>query len=782
MIKINNLLKTYDQENYVLNNFNLEINSTGFVTLLGRSGAGKSTLFNIIGLVDSNFDGEVTINGIDIKNCTKSELSHLRRNNIGFIFQNYNLINELNIEQNIKILNSSLNNTHTEDINTIFSKLKLNESLLKKPYQLSGAQQQRVAAARAIYNSPDILLCDEPTSNLDEQTGRILMNYLKEISKTKLVFMISHNEKLSYEYSDRVIHIENGTITKDENINDSIQNTEENEVDIDLTNKPSFLSSYMILLGIKTVFGDLRKTISFIIIELVLLIMFIALLSNRLVDYTEFLLEEMDRTGDFGLNVNIKLSGHMNIDTGLKFNQVISELHDDDILGNEEIIYDSTLGQNVIVSYTPNNLKYNQNIVGRLPINDTEILVTDYYANSILGTNSSISEYINETINFTINNYSNELTITGILETDYKDKYDSYIRENYNLYNRIFVSKDIISNEIQSKESFVGTNFLLSHNFENYNSTGLLSNYNHSSLSNYENIEDSLIYGTIPVGKQQVLISSSILESQFRYDGDLAQDLLDNDPDAVALANTVLLQSYSYTLGSAYNYVYHNFGDIDDISITGIYIDNSDTDVLFTDELFHELKEQSVYSRLEVLVYLNSSYKKTIKMFKLNDLGTSERFISEAVVERVNYKTEDPEIYLDINTYFIGMLILLSCFVYVFTGMIIDSSRRTLSILDCIGVPFKYIYQMLISSSIVIVAVGLVISLVYDSRNFLGKLNNLYYDDLLASGYSALVVDFELIVITIAILIINIIIGVTVGIRKLRKISPIEAVKPSYRI
>lgn len=208
MLILKGISKKYNgSKKEVLKNINLVFDSKGLVTILGSSGCGKSTLLNIIGLIDKPTSGSIYFNGKDITYIRGRELDYYHHHHIGFIYQNYNLINSLNVENNINLLqNNEL------DVLKILSIEKYKKVIVKK---LSGGEQQRVSIGRAIVNNPSILLCDEPTGALDSKTGDSIMKVLKRISKKKLVIMVTHDEKLANLYSDRIIRLKDGEIIDD---------------------------------------------------------------------------------------------------------------------------------------------------------------------------------------------------------------------------------------------------------------------------------------------------------------------------------------------------------------------------------------------------------------------------------------------------------------------------------------------------------------------------------------------------------------------------------------
>ncbi len=222
MIEIKALTKEYFVDKgdsfQALKGIDLSFPKVQFVSILGPSGCGKTTLLNIIGGLDSFSSGEVLFKKRSLKELTANEIDSYRNHEIGFVFQNYFMIPTLNILDNVKMsltLSGVNENEATKKAKEALEKVGLSNSLKKKPNQLSGGQQQRAAIARAIVSDPSILLCDEPTGALDSKTSIEVMELLKEISKNKLVIMVTHNEILAEKYSDRIIRMKDGKVESD---------------------------------------------------------------------------------------------------------------------------------------------------------------------------------------------------------------------------------------------------------------------------------------------------------------------------------------------------------------------------------------------------------------------------------------------------------------------------------------------------------------------------------------------------------------------------------------
>ena len=219
MIKTNNLNKYFNKgksnEIHVINNTSIELPDTGLITILGDSGSGKTTLLNVLGGLD-RYTGSLEIDGVKLNNYNMSKFDEYRAKNIGYIFQNYYLLPELSIYDNLKKQLEILDIIDPDEVKAridyALKVVKLYKYKKKKPTELSGGQQQRASIARALVKETKILICDEPTGNLDSQNSLDVMNILKKISEKSLVLLVTHDKKLANFYSDKILNIVDGKI------------------------------------------------------------------------------------------------------------------------------------------------------------------------------------------------------------------------------------------------------------------------------------------------------------------------------------------------------------------------------------------------------------------------------------------------------------------------------------------------------------------------------------------------------------------------------------------
>jgi len=223
IVECSDVTKVYHQgkvDVHALRGVTLTVQEGGFIALAGPSGSGKTTLLNIIGGLDSADSGSITLDGNSINEMSQSKLAHLRLHNVGFVFQAYNLIPVLSAIENVEfvmLLQGVPAAERKERAMTVLEDVGLKDECNRRPAELSGGQQQRVAVARAIVSDPSIVLADEPTANLDSQTGKELMEMMREMNEKKRVtFVFSTHDQMVMDYARRLVLIRDGLVADDQ--------------------------------------------------------------------------------------------------------------------------------------------------------------------------------------------------------------------------------------------------------------------------------------------------------------------------------------------------------------------------------------------------------------------------------------------------------------------------------------------------------------------------------------------------------------------------------------
>ncbi|MEG2085200.1 MAG: ABC transporter ATP-binding protein [Clostridia bacterium] len=236
MIELQNISKIYNISKevkvFALDNFSYKFAETGMMFIVGKSGSGKSTLLNILGGLDIATSGAMIIDGIDIETYKEKQMDYYRNIKVGFIFQEYNLLNELNVGKNIALALEIQGKNDSAKVLSALEAVGLEGYEKRKVNELSGGQKQRVAIARALVKMPKIVLADEPTGNLDSETGMQIFELLKELSKSVLVIVVSHDKESAKKFADVVIEMKDGKIVDNmrvetSNANQTISNGKE---------------------------------------------------------------------------------------------------------------------------------------------------------------------------------------------------------------------------------------------------------------------------------------------------------------------------------------------------------------------------------------------------------------------------------------------------------------------------------------------------------------------------------------------------------------------------
>ena len=221
MIKTENLQKVFrtdEVETWALNNITLEIKEGEFAAIMGPSGCGKSTMLNIVGLLDNPTGGKYFLNGTDVSNYSESQRTSLRKGVIGFVFQSFNLIDELNVFENIELPLLYMGVSASErkkKVEAAMNRMQISHRVKHFPQQLSGGQQQRVAIARAVVANPKLILADEPTGNLDSRNGKEVMDLLTELNNEgTTIVMVTHSQH-DAGYAERIINLFDGQLVSE---------------------------------------------------------------------------------------------------------------------------------------------------------------------------------------------------------------------------------------------------------------------------------------------------------------------------------------------------------------------------------------------------------------------------------------------------------------------------------------------------------------------------------------------------------------------------------------
>ena len=361
MLKLVDIKKDYragDSYVHALKGISLEFRESEFVAILGHSGCGKTTLLNIVGGLDKYTSGDLIINGRSTKHYNDSDWDTYRNHSIGFVFQSYNLIPHQTVLSNVELaltLSGVSPSERRKRAVEALEKVGLGDQINKKPNQMSGGQMQRVAIARALVNNPDILLADEPTGALDTDTSVQIMDLLKEISKDKLIIMVTHNPDLAVEYASRTVRLKDGSIIDDSNpYNSGISETGSTKKN----RKPSmsFITALSLSLNnlltkkTRTVLTAFSGSIGLIGIALIMS------LSNGIQNYIDYI--QKDTLSSYPLSIYSESMDMSSMLTSLMGTQASKEenQHERDAVYSSTVLY-SLINSMVNTDTKTNNLK-----------------------------------------------------------------------------------------------------------------------------------------------------------------------------------------------------------------------------------------------------------------------------------------------------------------------------------------------------------------------------------------------------------------------------------------
>ena len=531
MLVLKNLKKTYitkASQQVALNNINISFRSEEFVSILGPSGSGKTTLLNVIGGLDKYDSGDLIINGVSTKKYTSVNWDSYRNNHIGFVFQNYNLINHISVYKNVELaLTLSNKKNKRKKVLEVLNQVGLTNQIYKNPNELSGGQMQRVAIARAIVNNPDIILADEPTGALDSKTSIQIMNTLKKLSKDKLVIMVTHNEELAKKYSDRIIKINDGKIVSDSCEFNNVDNS--NKLRLKKTKMNYRTALNLALNNIKTkksrtILTSIASSIGIIGIALILSI---SNGFNKQIDSYE-----KNTLSSFPIMISKVITSFENADTKEEYPK-----------SNKLYVYDeknsNMIHVNKITSdymkYIENIDKTNLSIISYDRMNNFNIL---YKLNSEY--KSSTSSYLSfaeiptsmDNSNFLEKNYD-------LLKGYFPKSYDEVVlmvsdknEVDKKLLDYIGVDANFTINDILDKEFMIVNN---DDYYQNINGAYIRKNPSEDMYNNHNNIKIKIV-GIIRPKKDNdlatIIDAFSMSKSKIAYDGELLQKIIEKNKDS----------------------------------------------------------------------------------------------------------------------------------------------------------------------------------------------------------------------------------------------------------
>lgn len=586
MIELKNVSKTYKSKKGVttraLSKINLKFGNNGLVFIVGKSGSGKSTLLNLIGGLDSCDEGKIIVDNKEISSLKEKELDLYRNSYVGFIFQEFNLLEEFNVKENIEISLKLQNITDDKSIDNILDNVDLKNLGSRNINELSGGQKQRVSIARALIKKPKLILADEPTGNLDRKSSNQIFEILKNISKDELVIVVSHDIESANIYADRIIRIEDGKII-DDNLKNEIKENEKNSEFI----KSKLPFSYMLKMAYSYIMSKPFRLVLTILITMITLSFMCFAINVYLFDGTSLHLNVLNKNNNYVLNI---YNAEVTIEDESTRQEKRLKINDDNvnylenytksIVNKEYNLYEN--GTSLEFGFGPitddfiendafdsisTNLKFVElkdkkiipNIIGNYPNNDNEIVVHKYFAdyiinfgikdeNDILYFPKDYNEIVSS--NKLIKLSSHLVKITGIVD-DKNDLFKRAMRsgsfwsedlkrfymENYSSKASVIYVNNSFINSINLKNELNLRNITLRYNgFSNEDEIKQLNenNYYIDLNGEYKKIDK--------LNKDEVIISLDFFRIAYsNYNNDLEKYLNDNKE----LSYTEIIKRYT---------------------------------------------------------------------------------------------------------------------------------------------------------------------------------------------------------------------------------------------
>ena len=698
-MEIKNLTKVYKTEYELvkaLDDMSLVFPDKGLVFIVGVSGSGKSTLMNMLSGVDVPSSGEVMIGNKSLFNEDKNHLYGYRNSYVGLIFQDYNLIEDLNVYENIKLPLEFLHYTDFSIVDEVIKKVDIEDIKYSQVNQISSGQMQRVAIARALVKNSSMILADEPTGNLDSKNTKIVMDLLKDISKDRLVVVITHDDDAAHEYGDRIIEIEDGKVLEDNLYNESINEKTEEAKDIEFT-KPVVTIKQQLKFTFRFIKNSLARSLAICI-----MLILIPIIGNVLCGYaffdisTSYKKYQDEYKSDYVLlakpvtGYNVYYSDEDYINMIAKYGDVFYEVHSTYIpLTTDELLVDDFY-QPVIENIITDNYDRLNFVEGYLPISSNEIAITDYICSAYEYYNG-IPLWIGDRLNIAGYNYE----ICGVVDTNFEE----------------FVNEDF-TNDLKR--------MAFEENLEYYNAV-------YTSFINYQSMHDNMQYytekisytkmpeqiGDVPEKKEGTILvrnldrnstpyllrgTSSLLNQNNSYgfiSDRLWQNVMGRDLSDISLINRAIYTCYGT---SKYNL---------SVRVAGIHRDTSsnligiDGEVMIQGSAYQRYVNQSNFCRL--LVDKNSpAYSEIVK--KENVINPSFTYA------KATWVRADSSKYVMIE-FLITLVLIICVFAAIIKSMTLNSEKKKIGIKYSFGISKFPIIVPYLLETIFYVLFGFLISI-----------------------------------------------------------------------
>ena len=789
MIRFENVSKEYRSKKggstKALTDININLNNKGLIFIIGKSGSGKSTLLNILGGLDSKTSGKIYIDNKDIDSFKEKDFDSYRNTYIGFIFQDFNLLEEYNVFDNV-MLSAKLQKKKVdkEEILNLLNRLGLKGLEYRNINELSGGQKQRVGIARALIKNPKIILADEPTGNLDSISSKETFKLLKEISKEKLVVVVSHDLENANTYADKILELQDGKAIRNDLTIKEQDNSTFTSVSAKLPFKECLHFAFTSLKSNKV------KLFFTIILTMISLVFMGISVNSFLYDKGTFMAGVMRDNNEYIFDISkieVEPAGASfpfdltNDDLNILKENINEELNPTYRLYNNNRLLTFTYGDYVEpdedFDHVPMWFNYIElkddrilgNIKGKIPVNSNEIMVHKNVARYICkygildSTNNiykpnSIDELINSNKEIMLGD--NKVIITGIVDNDLNDDYFIYVNG--------FVDNAILNNDINTflTDSYLSKKEITAKNIAIYNN----------------NVQ--LITNTITkLNKDEIIISLDLFrELDNNFNNELNEYLLNNSEDNYSSLINTFTNSYINT-NNSFNNLYITFnGNLNsnsiknDLKVVGISLDNNNyvsndyiTEIESTNSNKYNFSYRVYEDNYNELKNIINTYETNYNKSGIYYYLTLPHYDD---LEQINAIYNFLAKYINIITlvFVLFTILLFSNFIYIS----ITYSKKQIGILRALGTNKNDIIKIFLYESIIVGIMSYIISIIlwFISINLL---NNSLFGDKTYILNGIVTNPWVPVIMFVYTIIISIIITI-ISLSKITKIKPIDAI------
>ncbi len=718
MLQLSNITKQFhgkrNNNSFTLGEINLSFPNKGLISILGRSGSGKTTLLNVIGGIITPSTGKILYENLNSDLLTDLEYDYIRNHYIGFIFQEFYLVDKLTVYENIKIALDLQNCSDGEIENKIDDALeKLEISYLKnrEVSDLSGGEKQRVSIARVIAKGCNVILADEPTGALDENTAESVMNILKTLSNSVLIVLVTHDREYAYSYSDRVLTISNGKIIKDENINEIKEDSMKN-IQV-ISEKLKFKNIFS--LSNKVLTKRVKKFIFTILFWMISAFALLVSLNLSLINQNDFVIRSIEENNinHFKIVKNISLTEEVpnsinDIDKyrNLEFQTITfnsyfycgSNFYYDSIYPLMSYKYDRTLdllyGQKLF-----NYIEVVDDITfyegSTIYLEDYEIVITDFIAGSLIYRDIIDVENANDVKGKKLLVNNKELIIKDIIPTDYK-KFLSTEYSNNSNWVPDFLNSNEYFDKLRNEYSTIYMNYnTLDYLNRNESEFKLVINGGESKVFNINNsnFSEGTYLGKIPFNNHEMIVDMAFLH--------------------IVTGEKVTFEGLSSFLNKSYDIKFYNKDNIletHNYTIVGIKYSNRGGSGMFVTENEYKKLEENYASDIPdtyikgyaATLGTKDENKELIKkLLENNDFMYN--FYSAELWSGISVINDFKFLFRCIT---LGTLVFLILIIYYFTSQLIIDNKRTIGILSSLGCGKKDFISLFIFENIKILAIS----------------------------------------------------------------------------